>query len=163
MNKNGNQDSPPGQPLLQSCRSMHWGCLPTSLVGIRCQPKNGEKRKWSQVGTAVKLEMEEWRGGWTLGCIKKPKISQITLLFWYVLWLWYLRTVPKNWTIPTKIEWPQPLFSFGPFKRVKRLKNGSKKLIFKNWHDTRPKMETYDPSFYPTILRGVSRGFVIRS
>ena len=95
----------------------------------------------------------------SLGCIKKPKISQITLLFWYVLWLWYLRTVPKNWTIPTKIEWPQPLFSFGPFKRVKRLKNGSKNLIFKNWLDTRPKMETHDPNVYPTILGGVSRGF----
>ena len=94
-----------------------------------------------------------------VGCIKKTKISQITLLFWYVLWLWYLRNVPKNWTIPTKIEWPQPLFSFGPFKRVKRLKNGSKNLIFKNWLDTRPKMETHDPNVYPTILGGVSRGF----
>ena len=95
----------------------------------------------------------------TLGCIKKTKISQITLLFWYVLWLWYLRTVPKNWTIPTKIEWPQPLFSFWPFKRVKRLQNGSKNMIFKNWLDTRPKMETHDPNVYPTILGGVSRGF----
>ena len=83
-----------------------------------------------------------------IGCIKKPKISQITLLFWYVLWLWYLRTVPKNWTIPTKIEWPQPLFSFGPFKRVKGLKNGSKYLIFKNWLDTRLKMETHEPNVH---------------
>ena len=31
--------------------------------------------------------------------------------------------------------------------------------IFKNWLDTRPKMETHDPNVYPTILGGVSRGF----
>ena len=100
-----------------------------------------------------------WLWPWLVGCVKKSKISQTTFLFWYVLGLWYQRTVPKNWTIPTKIEWLQPLFSFGPFKRVKRLKNGSKNLIFKNWLDTRPKMETHDPNVYPTILGGVSRGF----
>ena len=32
-------------------------------------------------------------------------------------------------------------------------------MIFKNWLDTRPKMETHDPNVYPTILGGVSRGF----
>ena len=32
-------------------------------------------------------------------------------------------------------------------------------MIFKNWLDTRPKLETHDPNVYPTILRGVSRGF----
>ena len=32
-------------------------------------------------------------------------------------------------------------------------------MIFKNWLDTRPKMETHDPNAYPTILGGVSRGF----
>ena len=32
-------------------------------------------------------------------------------------------------------------------------------MIFKNWLDTPPKMETYDPTVYPTILGGVSRGF----
>ena len=31
--------------------------------------------------------------------------------------------------------------------------------IFKNWLDTRPKMETHEPNVYPTILGGVSRGF----
>ena len=31
--------------------------------------------------------------------------------------------------------------------------------IFKNWLDTRPKMETHEPNVYPTILAGVSRGF----
>ena len=31
--------------------------------------------------------------------------------------------------------------------------------IFKNWLDTRPKMETHEPRVYPTILGGVSRGF----
>ena len=34
-----------------------------------------------------------------------------------------------------------------------------KLAIFKNWLDTRPKMETHDPNVYPTILGGVSRGF----
>ena len=29
--------------------------------------------------------------------------------------------------------------------------------IFKNWLDTRPKMETHEPNVYPTILGGVSR------
>ena len=32
-------------------------------------------------------------------------------------------------------------------------------MIFKNWLDTRPKMETHDPNVYLTILGGVSRGF----
>ena len=32
-------------------------------------------------------------------------------------------------------------------------------MIFKNWLDTPPKMETHDPAVYPTILGGVSRGF----
>ena len=32
-------------------------------------------------------------------------------------------------------------------------------MIFKNWLDTRPKMETHDPNVYPTILGGVLRGF----
>ena len=31
--------------------------------------------------------------------------------------------------------------------------------IFKNWLDTRPKMETHEPNVFPTILGGVSRGF----
>ena len=31
--------------------------------------------------------------------------------------------------------------------------------IFKNWLDTRPKMETHELRVYPTILGGVSRGF----
>ena len=32
-------------------------------------------------------------------------------------------------------------------------------MIVKNWLDTPPKMETHDPTVYPTILGGVSRGF----
>ena len=32
--------------------------------------------------------------------------------------------------------------------------------IFKNWLDTRPKKEMHDPNVYPTILGGVSRGFL---
>ena len=40
-----------------------------------------------------------------------------------------------------------------------RVKNGRIYTIFKNWIDTRPKMETNDPNVYPTILGGVSRGF----
>ena len=34
-----------------------------------------------------------------------------------------------------------------------------KLAIFKNWLDTRPKMETHEPKPYPTILGGVLRGF----
>ena len=37
--------SPPGRRPPQSCPSMHWVCLPTSLAGIRCQPKNYEEKK----------------------------------------------------------------------------------------------------------------------
>ena len=32
-------------------------------------------------------------------------------------------------------------------------------MIFKNWLDTRLKMETHDPNVYSTILGGVSQGF----
>ena len=32
-------------------------------------------------------------------------------------------------------------------------------MIFKNWPDTRPKMESHDPNVYTTILGGVSQGF----
>ena len=31
--------------------------------------------------------------------------------------------------------------------------------IFKNWLDTRLKMEMHEPNVYPTILGGASRGF----
>ena len=34
-----------------------------------------------------------------------------------------------------------------------------KLAIFKNWLDTRPKMEMHEPNVYPTILGGVLRGF----
>ena len=54
-----------------------------------------------------------------------------------------------------KIEWVHPLLSFVPFKTVKRLQNGSKNIIFKNWFDTRLKMETHEPNVYPSILGGV--------
>ena len=32
-------------------------------------------------------------------------------------------------------------------------------MIFKNWLDAPPNMETHDPTVYSTILGGVSRGF----
>ena len=32
--------------------------------------------------------------------------------------------------------------------------------FFKNWLDTRPKMETHEPSVYPTILGSVLQGFL---
>ena len=35
-----------------------------------------------------------------------------------------------------------------------------KLAIFKNWLDTRPKIETHEPNVYPTTLGGVSRGFL---
>ena len=41
----------------------------------------------------------------------------------------------------------------------KTRKNGRKYAIFKNWIDTRLKMETHEPNLYSTILGGVSRGF----
>ena len=41
----------------------------------------------------------------------------------------------------------------------KELLTELKFVIFKNWLDTRPKMETHEPRVYPTILGGVSRGF----
>ena len=42
---------------------------------------------------------------------------------------------------------------------MKRLQIDRKYAIFKNWPDTRPKMETHDPNVYSTILGGVLRGF----
>ena len=39
------------------------------------------------------------------------------------------------------------------------VQNDGKYAIFQNMLDTRPKMETHEPSVYPTILGGVSRGF----
>ena len=41
---------------------------------------------------------------------------------------------------------------------MKRLQIDRKYAVFKNWPDTRPKMETHDPNVYSTILVGVSRG-----
>ena len=41
----------------------------------------------------------------------------------------------------------------------KRVKNGKKYAIFKNWLDTRLKMEMREPNLYSTILGDVSRGF----
>ena len=51
------------------------------------------------------------------------------------------------------------MFVFLARKGEKRVKNSRKYAIFKNWLDTRLKMETHDPNVYPTILGGVSRGF----
>ena len=42
---------------------------------------------------------------------------------------------------------------------VKELLAELKFAIFKNWFDTRPKMETHELRVYPTILGGVSQGF----
>ena len=49
------------------------------------------------------------------------KLSQIILVFWYVLGHMISKTSPKNWTISTKIEWPQPIFDSEGYK--KNLKN----------------------------------------
>ena len=51
------------------------------------------------------------------------------------------------------------IFVFGSIIMGKEPLTELKFAIFKNWLDTRPKMETHDPNVYPTILGGVSRGF----
>ena len=94
------------------------------------------------------------------------RVSQKTLFFKFCFQT--LTSGANRWGEPP-IFFPQnyrpinkslpAVFVFWPFKRVKRAPNGSKNMIFKNWLDTRPKMETHDPNVYPTILGGVSRGF----
>ena len=54
---------------------------------------------------------------------------------------------------------PQTIFVGGSVLMGKELLTELKYAIFKNWLDTRPKMETHEPNVYPTILGGVSRGF----
>ena len=49
----------------------------------------------------VDCDVGPW-GTWTLGCITKHKVSQITFFSWYLLWIQYLRPYHKNCTI-----WPQ--------------------------------------------------------
>ena len=51
------------------------------------------------------------------------------------------------------------IFVFGSIIMGKEPLTELKFAIFKNWLDTRPKMETHEPNVYPTILGGVSRGF----
>ena len=51
------------------------------------------------------------------------------------------------------------IFVFGSMIMGKEPLEELKFAIFKNWLDTRPKMETHEPNVYPTILGGVSRGF----
>ena len=51
------------------------------------------------------------------------------------------------------------IFVLGSMVMGKELLADLKFAIFKNWLDTRPKMETHEPNVYPTILGGVSRGF----
>ena len=51
------------------------------------------------------------------------------------------------------------IFVFGSIIMGKEPLAELKFAIFKNWLDTRPKMETHEPRVYPTILGGVSRGF----
>ena len=51
------------------------------------------------------------------------------------------------------------IFVFGSIIMGKEPLTELKFAIFKNWLDTRPKMETHEPRVYPTILGGVSRGF----
>ena len=59
---------------------------------------------------------------------------------------------PINDTLPS-------IFVFGSIIMAKEPLTELKFAIFKNWLDTRPKMETHEPRVYPTILGGVSRGF----
>ena len=40
-----------------------------------------------------------------------------------------------------------------------KVENDRKYAVFKNWLDTRLKMETHEPNVYLIILGGVSRGF----
>ena len=49
------------------------------------------------------------------------------------------------------------IFVLGSMVMGKELLADLKFAIFKNWLDTRPKMETHEPNVYPTILGGVSR------
>ena len=82
--------------------------------------------------------------------------------------LWHLKVgmeTPENdFQIYRPINDPwHSVFVLWPFKRVKRAPNGSKNEIFKNWLDTRPKMETHDPNVYPTILRVFCEVFGLRS
>ena len=51
------------------------------------------------------------------------------------------------------------IFVFGSIIIVKEPLAELKFAIFKNWLDTRPKIETHELRVYPTILGGVSRGF----
>ena len=50
------------------------------------------------------------------------------------------------------------IFVFGSMIMGKEPLEELKFAIFKNWLDTRPKMETHEPNVYPTILGGVLRG-----
>ena len=59
---------------------------------------------------------------------------------------------PINDTLP-------PNFVFGSIIMGKEPLAELKFAFFKNWLDTRPKMETHEPRLYPTILGGVLRGF----
>ena len=43
------------------------------------------------------------------------------------------------------------IFEFGSMIMGKEPLEELKFAIFKNWLDTRPKMETHEPNFYPTI------------
>ena len=59
---------------------------------------------------------------------------------------------PINDTLPS-------IFVFGSIIMVKELLAELKFAIFKNWLDTRSKIEMHEPNVYSTILGGVSRGF----
>ena len=51
------------------------------------------------------------------------------------------------------------IFVFGSIIMGKEPLAELKFAIFKNWFDTRPKMETHEPRVYPTILGGDSQSF----
>ena len=75
-----------------------------------------------------------------------------------------MKTPENDFQIYSPINDPwQAVFLLWPFKRVKRAPNGSKNMIFKNWFDSRLKVETHDPNVYPTILGVFREVFGVRS
>ena len=73
---------------------------------------------------------------WILGCTKIAQICQNHFASWYNLVLYIGNPFLQNKLfLGIFLAWP-PVSSFWPFKGRKCLKNGSKKMIFKNWLKT---------------------------
>ena len=114
---------------------------------------------WSQKGWSEKDIKAPPILCWSLGCPKK------TLFFSIVsgvqpLVLTSFQSPQKKFQNyrPINDTW-RTILSLGSVVMGKEPPEGLKLATFKNWLDTRPKMETHEPNVYPTILGGVSRGF----